>query len=213
MQDTEYQPNLELPSRRRIARARQYADTRHGKVVSHTRGGTTRYGRVCFQWVMHTEWFLIFWSDGTSFGHNANLLRHLCIVDEAAAGVQLPQVPPVVVLWSRAVDAPDLNCSLHPQAVVHSLPVHMGGPEWDPMLALGIHPANMQAGVAVQDHERHSLEHVGPALEHVTPLDLTGSCFLPLSEGRYLLPQLVASGLTCFGDHPRPPRGRVHIPP
>ena len=211
MQDTESQPNLELPSCRRIARARQYADTWHGQVVSHTRGGTTCYGRVCFQGVMHTQWFLIFWSDGTSSGHNANLLCHLCIVDEGA--MALPQVPPVVVFWARAVDAPDLDCRLHPQAVVHSLSVLMGGPEWNPMLALGVHPAIMQAGVAVQDHERRSMEHVWPALEHVTSLDLMGSCFLPLSEGRYLLPQLVARGLTCFGDHPCPPRGSVHIPP
>ena len=214
VQDTESRPNLELPSRRRIARARQYADTWHGKIVSHTRGGTTRHGRVCFQGVLHTKWFLIFWSDGTSSEHNASLLRHLCIVDEAAIGVQLPQVPPATVLWTRAVDASGLTRHVDPQSVVRALTVLMGGPECDPMLSLEIHEAIVQTGTAVRAYEQRSLECIWPALERILPLGLVGSCFLPVSEGRYLLPQLLARGLTCFDNHPCPAAAAtLHLDP
>ena len=82
--DPESRPNLELPSRRRMARAKELADAWHGKAIAHTRKGVQRLGRVAFQGALHEKWFRIDWSDGTSSEHNAGILRHLLVLDEQA---------------------------------------------------------------------------------------------------------------------------------
>ena len=211
--DTESRPNLELPSRRRVARARQYADTWHGKVVSHTRAGKTRYGRVSFQGLLYDKWFLISWSDGTQSEHNASILRHLCIVDDPAVAAQLPQVPPAVILWTRAVGEPDWGRFLDPEEVVDAVSILMGGPECPALVALDTHQAISKAYTRVDAWEGRLLDSVWPALRHVLPLELLGSCFVPLSTGE-LVPRLVQAGLACLDNHPCPSsKASLHLDP
>ena len=101
--DPESRPNLELPSRSRVAKARRYSDLWHNKPVSHTTRGRARYGRLAMQGVLYPKWFRIDWSDGTSSEHNAGILRHLVEINEALSHVPLPPVTEVMVVWTRQV--------------------------------------------------------------------------------------------------------------
>ena len=69
--EPESRPALELPSRTRIAKARQYADTGHVKGVMHVKRGRSRYGRVVFQGILERKWFRVEWQDGSSSTHNS----------------------------------------------------------------------------------------------------------------------------------------------
>jgi hypothetical protein len=77
--DDQSRPALELPSRSRIARARHYVDTWHGKCVMQVRQGRQRYGRVSFQGILEPKWFRIDWQDGTHTEHNASILS-ICLL-------------------------------------------------------------------------------------------------------------------------------------
>ena len=211
--EPESRPALELPSRRRVARARQYASQWHGKAVSHTKAGRTRYGRIQFQGILHSKWFAIHWADGTMTEHNASILRHLCVVDDPAAAAQLPPVPPAVVLTAQALEPPEWGPLATPWEVQHAI-TQATGWECPPFHALDVLCAiNKAYARAPMDWERRNTDELLAGLRAVLPLELLGSCFLPLSEG-HLLPELLKVGLPCFDNHPsRLAKTSLHLDP
>ena len=213
--DSESRPALELPSRARVARARKYCDEWHGKPVSHTKAGRTRYGRVAFQGILQPKWFAIHWADGSTTEHTASILRHLCEVQEPGLLATLPEVPPAVVLWmrrcERVTDWPSLE---DPPAVQRALSLITGGPECQPYLALDILCAiNRTYTCRPTGFETRCMEQLWTAMQHVLPLEHLGSCFIPLSEGM-LWPALFSYALPCFDNHPcQSFRSTLHLNP
>jgi site-specific DNA-cytosine methylase len=97
-------PDLELPARGRIAKARQLAEEWHGAPVKQTTQGKTRLGRVRFLNILSPKWFRIDWEDGSSSEHMAHIFRHLEKLDEDDLPASFPARPdPVVVAAIRHI--------------------------------------------------------------------------------------------------------------
>jgi hypothetical protein len=200
--DPQSRPNLELPSRSRVARARQYHNLWHGKAVSHTTRGRTRYGRMAFQGILYAKWFRVDWSDGTSTEHNAGILRHLCEVDEAFLPVALPPIAEALLLWTRMVSPLKQVIIAEPEQVEHIISTLMGGPAMpaedalDAFQQLSISYMQPQAGEDAQPGDLW-----WDALRHVLPVRRLGTCFLPLA-GAGVPQQLLKWQVPCFVNHP-----------
>ena len=198
--DPESRPNLELPSRTRVARARQYSELWHGKAVSHTTRGRTRYGRMNVQGVLCPKWFRIDWSDGTSSEHNAGLLRHLAQVDEQFLPVAIPAVTDAVVLWTRhlAPVAPVAYDDV--DQVATAIQQYMGGPDVSPesvvdtMVALNVAYVSNGSVSPLSDY-------YWEAFRRVLPLARLGTCFLPLAPDGSPV-ELTSRGVSCLSNHP-----------
>jgi site-specific DNA-cytosine methylase len=98
--DEQSRPALELPSRKRVAKARALMDMWHGAGVVHTRQGRQRFGRVVFQGILSKKWFQIYWQDGTSSEHSTQILRNLAVVDDAELPDDVPPRPPATIVMA-----------------------------------------------------------------------------------------------------------------
>jgi hypothetical protein len=97
-------PNLELPGRSRVAKARRLADEWHGSAVKQVTQGRTRLGRVHFQDILKPKWFRIEWEDGSSSEHMAHIFRHLERIEDADLPSDFPSRPdPVMVAAIRHI--------------------------------------------------------------------------------------------------------------
>lgn len=198
-------PNLELPSRRRVARARQYLEQWHGKAVSRTRNGVTRHGRVVFLGVLADRWFRILWDDGTYSDHNAAVLRTLEVLDSADVPVPIPDAPAPPVLWCRMAEQmedwamPDTPGSM--AALISNL---MGSSaDCDEFVALDTLTA-LNASLTAQHRPVTPLPDVlWRALSFTIPLQRIGHCFLPLCSGGTPT-QLLHPEFGRFDNHPSP---------
>jgi len=99
-EDAHSRPNLEMPARSRIAKARKLADEWHGAAVKRTRKGDVTFGRVEFQGILEPKWFKISWSDGTTSDHMATIFPHVVKVEEDEAYGIPPPPEPVVIATS-----------------------------------------------------------------------------------------------------------------
>jgi site-specific DNA-cytosine methylase len=102
-------PDLELPSRSRVAKARRLAEEWHGVPVKQVNQGKERLGRVHFQDVLKPKWFRIDWADGTSSEHMAHIFRHLERVDEADLPSDFPTRPGPAVVATLLRHIPSTN--------------------------------------------------------------------------------------------------------
>jgi site-specific DNA-cytosine methylase len=102
-------PDLELPGRSRVAKARRLAEEWHGVPVKQVNQGKVRLGRVHFQDILKPKWFRIDWADGTSSEHMAHIFRHLERVDEAGLPPDFPTRPGPAVVATLLRHIPSTN--------------------------------------------------------------------------------------------------------
>jgi hypothetical protein len=200
--DTQSRPALELPSRSRIAKARQYADLWHGKAIMHVSRGRPRYGRVLFQGILHEKWFKICWQDGTETEHNATMLRHVFLVDESALPAGVPKSPAPVTILAALLQRPRLPMLDSPMAVKDFITLVLGGPECPDGLAMDIHHAVNMTYTAIGLPELQPLGmYHWAALGMVIDFSQLQTCLLPVQRHSVPAP-LKESGVTCFTNHP-----------
>jgi hypothetical protein len=103
-EDPRSRPDLELPNRSRIAKARRLADEWHGVGVRRSYRGKEFFGRVTFQHILQPKWFRIHWLDGSSSEHMGHIFKHLVKVPEDQLPPGLPPVPePAVIMATGPV--------------------------------------------------------------------------------------------------------------
>jgi hypothetical protein len=89
-------PDLELPGRSRVAKARRLAEEWHGAPVKQVNQGKTRLGRVHFQDILKPKWFRIDWAD-------------LEKIDEADLPPDFPSRPGPVIVAAMLRHIPSTN--------------------------------------------------------------------------------------------------------
>jgi RNase H-like domain found in reverse transcriptase/Reverse transcriptase (RNA-dependent DNA polymerase)/Integrase zinc binding domain/PHD-finger/Integrase core domain/C-5 cytosine-specific DNA methylase len=207
--DEQSRPALELPSRSRIAKARQYADRWHGKAVMHVRRGQVRYGRVIFQGILYPKWFRIAWQDGDSTEHNAGMFRHLMVLDESAVPDGVPPVPPPVVVMALRCVPPALPRLEAPHDVQRFIQLVMGGASCSDLLALDIMGAlNRMYSPARADQLPPIHDIMWEALRRLLDFERLHSCLLPVACSGAPTP-LLELGMRCFLNSVRR-TGRAH---
>ena len=147
--DKHSRPNLELPARTRIAKARALAAQWHGQGVCHVHRGVIRTGRVVFQGILNSKWFRVHWEDGSSSEHNAQLLRHLVPIPDSDLPPTVPPRPePAVIMASQpspgAVNIP--TTSFHFRRFMQAL---MPGPCWDAAVVVSAAWTAWQRGLQI----------------------------------------------------------------
>jgi site-specific DNA-cytosine methylase len=121
-------PDLELPGRSRVAKARRLAEEWHGAPVKQVNQGKTRLGRVYFQGILKPKWFRIDWENGTSSEHMAHIFRHLERVDEDDLPSDFPPRPdPVLVTAIRPIPSINGPGGWHKVSADH---IGLSGPDW-----------------------------------------------------------------------------------
>ena len=183
-----------------MARARQYSEQWHGKAVSHTVRGRTRYGRMNVQGVLCPKWFRIDWSDGTSSEHNAGILRHLVVMEEQYLPVPIPDVTDAVLLWTRQLAPLPAVCYDDVDQVATAIQRFMGGPDVPPECVIdtmaALNTAYVRDGTVSPLHE-----YYWDAFRRVLPLSRLGTCFLPLAPDGSPL-DMTGRGVHCVSNHP-----------
>jgi hypothetical protein len=134
-EDPRSRPNLEMPARSRIAKARKLADEWHGAAVKRTRRGVVTYGRIEFLGILEPKWFGASWSDGTYSTHMATLFRNVEKVDEdEATGIPPPPEPVVIATSTGTSVAEQHNGNLLRCWDLQKL--HEGRPQWRVLASL-----------------------------------------------------------------------------
>jgi hypothetical protein len=72
-EDPRSRPDLELPNRSRIAKARRLADEWHGVGVQRSYRGKEFFGRVTFQHILQPKWFRIHWLDARGWAPRSSV--------------------------------------------------------------------------------------------------------------------------------------------